>query len=636
MRGSLVFLWMMFSLVSVPAQEHDALKEWIELNPELVLDEDALQGMMEWMQHKRDINRVAKEDLSALLFIDETLAAAIIRHREQSGPYQSLFELQVIPGMNKEIYQLLIRTLSVNGRNQNGASNAKLEYIGLFQVHNPNKRGYKEAIYAGKPLRQWHRVKMRVHPNWKLGFSMENDAGESCRWNSQQKGFDFGTAYLEYGGRRNWQVIIGDYRLKVGQGLTLGLGNNFGSSTWVGRVYSNDGAKAYRGSDENLFLRGVYLKRKAGPWDFSIYASSLKSDGRKDGESISESGTGLHRSESERELRKQFQRRALGATVSYGLKNGEIGMTQLFLHENRKPQHQTSVFYRKSIENLLLFGESSFGNFGWSILQSFVYSANKQLDFSALFRSYPRENENPFTGGFSRFSANENERGLYVSAEYQTIHKQKWKLFADWAYRPFPSFLVSRAYWATQYFLETEKRLRQSTLQCRIQWKEGEKDGATEQASWKQTQVWKSLGVRLHASFALSESLSFSCRLHQEWYRNAAQNDKGVLFFQDIQWRPKRAKYYLILRYTRFVIPSYDTRIYAYESDVLYAFSIPNYSGAGQRAYAVIRIPIFKGMDAWIKLGYTWYTSKTSIGSQWEEVNSNQQMDLKFLLRYRF
>ena len=75
-------------------------------------------------------------------------------------------------------------------------------------------------------------------------------------------------------------------------------------------------------------------------------------------------------------------------------------------------------------------------------------------------------------------------------------------------------------------------------------------------------------------------------------------------------------------------------RVYAYESDVLYAFSIPAFSGRGQRVYAVARFPLLRGLDAWIKMGVTVYQDKQSVGSGLEQIDSNHIWDSRVLLRY--
>lgn len=634
MRFSLIlFLLLMTGLAFSQSGE---FKEWMELNPELTIDEDELQQLEEWNQRKRNINQIGLDELKQLPFLREDLALAIIAHREITGGFQSLLELQVIDGMTPSLYRMLLLFLTVEYSQGKPTSGNKSEYIGLFHLHSPNKRGYKESVYAGKPFRQWHRIKLMLSPRTQIGLSLENDAGESLRWKGNQKGFDFGTAYLHHRFGKQGAWILGDFRLRTGQGILHGLGGNFGSPTWVSRVYAMDRLRPYRGSDENLFMRGACLQNSYRKVSYTLMASSLRSDGRLTSDALSETGTGLHRTESELSLRKNYLRQALGAAVKYRMGRAALGMTYLYLVEPQDKSHYLSLDYTARLGRFYTFGEFLLANEGLSLVQGVVFSASQKLDVSMLLRAYPRENFNPYAAGFSRFSGNQNERGFYIAAEHQSRNKQRWKFFADWVYRPFPSYLVSRPYWAKQFFLQTEKRVGGSEMLLRIQYKTGELDTWDETSRWKQTETWSSMGIRLQGRWTINEALIYASRAEINAYFKGVVSERGVLVFQEIQWRPKAERYYVILRYACFSTPSYDSRIYTYESDVLYSFSIPNYSGAGQRAYAVLRYPIWKGLDAWMKFGFTWYSSKSSIGTAWEELNQNHQADFKLLLRCRF
>jgi hypothetical protein len=81
---------------------------------------------------------------------------------------------------------------------------------------------------------------------------------------------------------------------------------------------------------------------------------------------------------------------------------------------------------------------------------------------------------------------------------------------------------------------------------------------------------------------------------------------------------------------------SYNTRIYAYENDILYAYSIANLSGAGQRYYLVFEYAPLDWMDTWIKLVRTTYTDRDEIGSGNELITGNNRTEIRLQLRIKW
>ena len=90
------------------------------------------------------------------------------------------------------------------------------------------------------------------------------------------------------------------------------------------------------------------------------------------------------------------------------------------------------------------------------------------------------------------------------------------------------------------------------------------------------------------------------------------------------------------LRYAIFDTESFNSRIYAYENDVLYAFSIPAYNGRGTRFYVTTKYRIKRGVDLWLRFAQTYYTDRVTIGSGREEIDGNTRSEVKAQLRFKF
>ena len=118
--------------------------------------------------------------------------------------------------------------------------------------------------------------------------------------------------------------------------------------------------------------------------------------------------------------------------------------------------------------------------------------------------------------------------------------------------------------------------------------------------------------------------------------RDSRENENGILFTQDISFKPKSFPVDLTLRYALFDTDSYDTRIYTYENNALYVFSIPAYYYQGSRAYVLMRYSFLRSADLWIRYGFFLYNNRNEIGSGSELISGNKRTDLTVQLRISF
>ena len=109
---------------------------------------------------------------------------------------------------------------------------------------------------------------------------------------------------------------------------------------------------------------------------------------------------------------------------------------------------------------------------------------------------------------------------------------------------------------------------------------------------------------------------------------------KGFAFIQDIETKIKRVQ--LKTRIAYFNTNTYDSRIYAYENDVLYAVSFPAYNGTGFRYYVISKFPITRNLDAWVRFSQTNVSSSETLSSGNDELQFNRKSDLKIQLKYNF
>ena len=133
----------------------------------------------------------------------------------------------------------------------------------------------------------------------------------------------------------------------------------------------------------------------------------------------------------------------------------------------------------------------------------------------------------------------------------------------------------------------------------------------------------------------MSEKVSLRARFEYAGYHFNKAYEKGFLLFQDIIFAPFR-KLKLWVRYSFFNTEGYNSRIYSYENDLLYSFSIPEFHGNGQRFYINLKWSPSSRVTLYLKSGCTIHTGASSWGSGNDVTNGNRRTELRGLINWRF
>ena len=141
---------------------------------------------------------------------------------------------------------------------------------------------------------------------------------------------------------------------------------------------------------------------------------------------------------------------------------------------------------------------------------------------------------------------------------------------------------------------------------------------------------------RFFVSYQPFEFLVFKNRLDFTSYKQEFEGtENGYLIYQDILYRPKKFPLELTFRYALFDTDGYDSRIYTYENDVLYAFSVPSYFDAGQRMYLMAKWKVLEQLNVWFRLGRLIYSERNTVGSGSDLINKNHKTEIKVQLQLK-
>ena len=138
-------------------------------------------------------------------------------------------------------------------------------------------------------------------------------------------------------------------------------------------------------------------------------------------------------------------------------------------------------------------------------------------------------------------------------------------------------------------------------------------------------------------TFRIDRSFSVRSRAELLWYdKNGGNSEKGFLTFFDIIYKPLLKNYSGNIRLQYFETDGYNSRIYAYENDVLFYYAIPVFFDKGWRYYLNINYDINSRVSFWLKWSQTIYDNKESVGSGLDEIPGSSRSEIRVLTRIFF
>ncbi len=631
---------------------------------------------------KVNLNNANEELLTNLFFLNAFQINNLIQFRKRYGAYRSYYELTKVPGMDKEtILKLLDYTYLGD------ATPYKMDWKKAFTQGRHNvlsrvsrdvqlRRGYlirdqelaKEnpgQYYLGDPYRVFVRHRYNFANRVSFGFAGEKDAYEP--WGGEQSplGFDFMSghiALMNIGKMKSF--IIGDYHAQFGQGLALWTNFAFGKSpNSLNTQRFGRGFMAYNGLEENRFYRGVATTWGFGNLDVSVFYSNKRLDGAFNisQDSLEESAlevssvrlTGLHRTPNEIAGKDQIGLESFGAHVHYTFSNLKVGVTAV---ENRfefpiVPSNQLyrqftlqgtrssnySADYQYFIKGAQFFGEIATTEQGALALQNGAYfNLDDRLTFTLLHRHYDKAYRALFNAPFAEGNGNSGEKGLYLGVRWDFAPRWALGAYTDYYEFEWMRFTANAPSQGRDYLVQIEHSPRRSfNYYARIKY-ENRQINAPDEFPIRQMMDEERLNMRFHVNIRSYDGFDFASRIEYTHRLYNEVKNPGYLVFQDVRYSFKNIPLKLTARYALFDTDGFQGRIYAYEHDVLYAFSIPALFDRGYRFYALAQYSLSKRVEIWLRYAQTTYNNRFAISSGLNEVEGNILSEIKFQIRVKF
>lgn len=618
-------------------------------------------------QNPIDLNNAGNKELTQLFILNQNQITNFIKYRDATGLILSLYELQLIPGFSEEIIRMIEPFVRLNQNiDHEFRTNLKAKHQLLLKTEKnlETEKAYNsnnpKSKFLGSPWKLYSRYQY-TSPKRKLtfGFTSEKDKGEPFFKGENSAGFDYYSGFLQYKTQGIVkQINIGDYQVKFGQGLNLWSGLSAGkSSLTTHNANKSQGIKTYKSTNENLFFRGAsVLLCPVKNIEIALFASYLNKDASLDSDSIQTSvrsivNTGFHRNQNEFDKKHQLEETVLGSYMYINLKKIELGVS--YLQSSYSPQirpenkaynyhrfkgsknRNLSITYQTQYRSIHLFGELAQSKSGGiAILQGANIQAHSRLNLELIYRKYDPDYQAFFSNAFAEQSRTQNEEGYYFGAEFHPISKWTIKVYYDQFQFPWLKYTTNAPSSGHEYFSQLEFTPNSSTS-IYFRYKQENKAVNNNSEIFKGLVIQKKNQYRLHLSARLGNNWEIRNRIEMAQYQKKDTKESGYLIYQDIRYQFTQKPIAINLRFALFDTDSFNSRIYAYENDILYAYSVPAYYLQGSRFYFNFNWKINRYCKIYLKYAQTKYANRTHIGSGNSEIKGNTKSEVKLLLKLR-
>lgn len=464
-------------------------------------------------------------------------------------------------------------------------------------------------------------------------------------------------------GLRIESLIIGNLRLQTGLALVMLSSGFSGAKITSGRMQSLTRLRANQGFSEASGLFGVsaHLRwcgagQAPSQWDLLLVNAKLH-----------ELGTGYERTKQEVQKATQLGTypikgvRAVFSSRPSNLLPWIMGIEAYRIQDRTQNEDQIRTQNGNQAQNEWSWGlDVQTKHLPWYLAMglsptSAVFRVNAEPDWSPVhiqLKSFYRKDESSmlhaempaFGSDWGLFSDTRTEQGWEVAAQYHPSSTMNMYSAIGSSKEPkasgYERFPEQRSYWAVQLHYES------NAIPLRMQFDIRRK---VQQNTWRaNAQIGYEFSpvLRIRARMYWTQANTQQPNANQTLVPNqyiTQRSDKneiatstthtGVLFYQEMRYAP-RPWLRLDLRFSQFNNPSHHARLYEYEQDIRYQFSVRQRQGQGLAYYALLTLISPRKKDqirAQLQLKYSYleYLDRFSIGSPPLEIGSNIQRAVK-------
>ena len=596
-----------------------------------------------------DLNHTSEEELSQLWFLSPKQIDDLLVYADKH-PFESLYELRMIPSLADYEIRDLLPFVTIR-KPENGQPDAT--YNNIMYAREVFHRAQHEILTRvdARDIEQFEgKDPMFVQTRYRFDFQRRVVFGAQLRRpaGGRAKDLQYG-AYLQLRDIGPLHTLVaGNYQASFGQGLVLAPVFHSGKSSYVTSAgQPREGLRYYSSSDgEGLHGLGAtfrWNRGKATRLDVSaLYSMRRYND-----------STWHH---------------LVGANLTFRHKQLQVELTAIeniwsdSIHPYRNAKYNRHYFRGR---NQFVGGASVRYNYGWFDAFAEVAAAQNYQRFEeplnggnwgvgviagsrfypaegvsliALYRYYSPYFDNELGYAFSESSRLGDENGGYLG--FEITRWRNWKIsgYGDVFYFRGYKYGLGNDTCTLGYDAAVDVRYARLRSSGEGWWTDlrlrARKKGKTSTYSTRFQFNWTCGGwsLRTTADANLVDKKQNEERLPLTY---------GVSVAQDVAYTFRRVPLSVRLRLQGFDARNWDNRIYLYEHDVLYAWSIPATYGLGGRGYLCVKWQILPQLAMYLRLSETiyarrWYNEKhpkSVFASQSSKIPTKTDIHLLFRIK---
>ena len=637
-------------------------------------DDSFLQQLEGFRKNRLNLNTADENELKELRILSGLQIANLIAYRKLLGNFISIYELQAVPGWDIGTIKKLLPFIMVGdalsvkeefAQRLKGGDHVLL--LRLSQVLEKSD-GFDQSTpgtkYLGSPQKLFFRYRYQYKNLLQYGLVGDKDAGEQFLKGAQNKGFDFYSFHLfarKIGAIQS--LALGDFTVNMGQGLIQWQSLAFRKSADVlGIKRQSPVLRPYNSAGEFNFHRGAGITLQKGKWEATVFASIRNLSANFVADTVSHEefissilNSGYHRTASENDDRNKLRQFAFGGNLKFKSDNWHVGFNAIqfnFSSPVQKRQEPYNIYaingnnwsnmsvdYSYTYRNLHFFGEAAADkNFSMAFLNGLLISVDPRVDVSIVHRNINEKYQAINGNAFTENTYPTNENGLFAGISVRPASEWRLDAYMDLFKFPWLKYLVDAPSEGKDFLaqltyvpnkqLEIYTRFRIETKQTN----QPDNITSTNYLVHIPRQNW-----RTQISYRINADFSVKSRVEVLWYDKKGSNkENGFLTYFDIGYKPVQKRYAANMRLQYFETDDYNSRVYAYENDVLYYFSIPVFYNKGYRYYLNLNADISKKLSVWLKWSQTIYNGQQTIGSGLDEIGGTHKSEIRMLFRFIF
>ncbi|MBI5856537.1 MAG: helix-hairpin-helix domain-containing protein [Sphingobacteriales bacterium] len=682
MRKTVSILFILFTIhyspftfaQEIPVSTEQQLENQADADQGETEDDSYLQELEHFRKNPVNLNTADADELKQLRIITDLQIANLITYRNLFGRFLNIYELQAIPSWDVNMIRKLLPFITISAsvslseelgkRFRDGEHSLLLRISQILEKAEGFDKTSSGTKYTGSPQKILIRYRYSFKNLLQFGLVADKDAGEQLFKGAQNKGFDFYSFHLF---ARRIGIIqalaLGDFTVNMGQGLIQWQSLAFKKSVDVMGVKRQSAIlRPYSSAGEYYFHRGAGISIKKNRIEATAFISFRKLSANFVADTVNNEDfissfltSGYHRTATENADRNNLSQTAFGGNVLYRGNKWHVGLNGIYysfslpVQKRGEPYnlyaisgdrwHNFSLDYSYTYKNLHLFGEAAADkNLNKAFINGLLISVDPRVDVSIVQRTISKAYQAVNGNAFTENTYPTNETGFYTGVSirpaiywrldaYMDIYKFPWLKYLVDAPGHGKDFLVQLTYTPGKQ-VEIYSRFRNETRQSN----QSDNSTVTNFLVSIPKQNW-----RTQISYKINPSMTLRNRVELLWYNNKSSNEeRGFLLFQDFIYKPMLKPYSAVMRIQYFETDGYDSRIYAYENDVLYSYSIPAFYDKGFRYYLNLNYDLGKKLSFWLRWAQTIYRNKKTIGSGPDEIKGNRRSELKAQARWLF